>query len=200
MAHLMEPKLKALRQVILLFSALVLLASCESEPIPKPRGYFRIDLAEKNYRLFDKGCAANFEIPDYSGIDMRTMNSADSCWFNLVFPKNRATLHCTYLRISGPLDDYLNDAHYMAFSHEMKANAIENMRIDRDSAHVHGIVFDLKGEVASQLQFFVTDSVNHFMRGSLYFNNHPNSDSIAPVLEYIREDVLHMLNTLEWQP
>jgi gliding motility-associated lipoprotein GldD len=174
--------------------------SCETEPFPKPRGYYRIDLPAKAYNLYSEGCAASFEIPVYAGVDVRQGSNSDSCWFNLIFPSNQAVLYCTYLKINGPLDNYLNDAHYMAYSHEMKANAIESTRISRDSSQVHGLVFDLKGEVASQLQFFLTDSSEHFLRGALYFNNRPNPDSIAPVLEFVREDILHMLNTLEWKP
>jgi gliding motility-associated lipoprotein GldD len=176
----------------------LLLVSCGNEPKPLPRGYFRIDLPEKTYLTSEKIPGLTFEAPSYSRVELLHQNSSDSSWFNLAFPAFNARLHCTYRAISGDFDKLLGDAHNMAYSHEVKARSIEKSRIHRDSAHVHGMVFDLRGEVASPLQFFATDSNRHFLRGSLYFNNRPNPDSIAPVLAYIREDVIHLLNSLEW--
>ena len=63
---------------------------------------------------------------------------------------------------------------------------------------VYGIWFPLEGSVASPYQFFVTDSVEHYMRGSLYFNTSPNPDSMAPVIEFVKEDLEKMLETFEW--
>lgn len=192
------PDFKNLVWALSLASSL-LLTSCGKEPKPLPRGYFRIELPEKSYLISDKIPGLTFEAPAYSRVELLHQNSADSSWFNLAFPLFNARLHCTYRAIDQDFDKLLGDAHNMAYSHEVRARSIEKSRIHRDSSHVHGMVFDLRGEVASPIQFFATDSNRHFLRGSLYFNNRPNPDSISPVLAYVREDILHLLNTMEWR-
>jgi gliding motility-associated lipoprotein GldD len=176
----------------------LLFASCGKEPKPLPRGYFRIELPEKEYQRSDKIPGVSFEMPIYSRVELVEQSGGDSSWFNLAFPRFNARIHCTYRSVSDDFSKLLGDAHNMAYSHEVKARSIEKTRVHRDSAHVHGMVFDLSGEVASPLQFFATDSNQYFLRGALYFNNRPNADSIAPVLTYIREDVIHLLNSLVW--
>ena len=59
--------------------------------------------------------------------------------------------------------------------------------------------FKVVGNAASQLQFFLTDSIHHFMIGSLYFYSRPNYDSLLPALDYIEKDVIHLMETLEWK-
>jgi gliding motility-associated lipoprotein GldD len=180
--------------VIVCFST----SSCTDTPKPKPRAYFRIDLPEKEYKSFQSPCPFRFDIPKYSGIEIAGASS-DSCRFNLVFPRQNAKIYFTYLDVNNDVSSYLNDAYQMAYSHEAKASSIGRERISNPNHDVYGIVFDLKGEVASSLQFYATDSSRHFLRGALYFNSSPNTDSIAPVLSFIREDVLHLLQSLEWE-
>lgn len=174
------------------------LSSCSNDPKPKPRAYFRIDLPEKEYKTFESPCPFSFDIPKYSGIEIAGASS-DSCRFNLVFPRQNAKIYFTYLDVNNDVSSYLNDAYQMAYSHEAKASSIGRERISNLDHNVYGIVFDLKGEVASSLQFYATDSSRHFLRGALYFNSSPNKDSIAPVLSFIREDVIHLLESLEWK-
>ncbi len=104
----------------------------------------------------------------------------------------------TYLPIEGNLASFMEDSHQFAYKHESKASAINTSRIDIPEHHTGCLMYDLEGDVATHLQFYLTDSVNHFLRGSLYFSHVPNEDSIAPVLNYLREDIVHMINTLEW--
>ena len=63
---------------------------------------------------------------------------------------------------------------------------------------MYGLIFDIKGDAASEYQFHLTDSTSHFLRGSLYFNTAPNQDSIQPVLDFIKQDIAHLLETFEW--
>ena len=62
-----------------------------------------------------------------------------------------------------------------------------------------GIFYELGGNTATALQFYVTDSNRHFMRGSLYFNTKPNRDSLRPAIQFLKKDMLKMIRTLEWQ-
>jgi gliding motility-associated lipoprotein GldD len=69
----------------------------------------------------------------------------------------------------------------------------------RDSVKVYGLIYDIEGNTASSLQFYVTDSTKHFIRGALYFNVRPNIDSVKIVLEFLKKDVLHLIQTLQWK-
>lgn len=185
-----------------LFTGLLILiiafAACDDPPIPKPRAYFRIDLPEKEYHRFEGPCPYSFEIPKYSGIQLAEGRN-DSCQINLVFPELFVKVYFTYLPVERDVTSYMNDAYQMAYSHELKASAIDREKLELPDKKVYAMVYDLKGDVATSLQFYATDSSNHFLRASLYFNSSPNADSIAPVLSFIREDMIHLINTLEWK-
>ncbi len=183
--------------LLLLPSLLALVSGCEEHYTPKPRGYFRIALPEKNYTDFQSACSFAAQLPKYSQVEMIS-EALDSCWFNIVIPRHHARIHCTYLRFTGDVTPLVEDAYNFAFKHEVKANAIKRNVYENPDAQVYGMMYDLTGNVASPLQFYVTDSTQHFIRGSLYFEHIPNADSIAPVTEFIREDVLHLMKTLEW--
>jgi gliding motility-associated lipoprotein GldD len=179
------------------------LSGCTSEDdavySPKPRGYFRIELPHKNYHLYDSTCPFAFEIPDYSRIQPDRHNGAEPCWLNLDFTGLHATLYLSYKKVENNLPKYLEDAHDLAGRHQMKATGMEEVNIIRDSARVYGLLFDITGNTATSLQFYLTDSTRHFLRGSLYFNCKPNSDSLKLLLDFIREDVLHLVNTARWK-
>jgi gliding motility-associated lipoprotein GldD len=183
--------------LIIIFTALIFV-SCQDTPVPKPRGYFKIHLPEKKYVIYDSPCPFTAEIPTYSKVEVISSGSMDSCWFNISFPRMRAKIHFTYLSLSDNLEKYMEDAYQFAFKHEMKANNIHRSAIHLPENDVNGLIYDLTGNVATSLQFFATDSSDHFLRGALYFSNRPNEDSIAPVQEFIREDVMHFLKTIEW--
>ncbi len=184
----------------LLTLVMVLFSSCEKNYVPKPHGYFRIDLPQKNYRDFESDCPLAFELPGYARIERVKQNLAkDSCWFNVYFPKFNARVHCTYNPVGNNFGELIHEAYDVAMTHEVKATAMKRTLIDDSKRNVFGILYDIEGEAASQLQFFLTDSTDHFFRGALYFFNRPNPDSIAPVLSFLREDIIHLTETLNWK-
>lgn len=172
--------------------------SCEKTFTPKPKGYFRIALPSKKYKTFDQECPFTFEIPEYSLIHSDIELNTEPCWYNIDFPLFRATLHLSYKAIHGNVYKFIEESRALAFKHTIKADAI-NEDIYQDPVHQkYGVFYDIKGNAASSIQFFVTDSTQHFLRGALYFNNSPNKDSIAPVLQFILADIDHLVETLEW--
>jgi gliding motility-associated lipoprotein GldD len=184
-----------------LFTLLLLLvASCSDSYAPKPRGYFRIDLPERSYRVFDSTCPYSFEYPCYADIVADSSKMAEPCWINIRYRPFNATLHFSYKVITGNLNKYLNDAHTLVNKHIPKANAI-SQREFLDPAHrVYGLVYDIRGaDAASPYQFYLTDSVSKFVRGALYFNQIPNNDSLAPVIDFLKKDMEHMINTFRWK-
>jgi len=181
------------------FLLTLLVAACGTDPVPKPKGHIRIDLPEKSYHEIETDCPFQFEIPDYSVFQIRPQHQ-DKCWFNLHFPENRAKIHFTYKEIDGNLRQLLEESHQLSYEHHVKAHDIVSEKVERDSACVYGLVYYLEGGVASPLQFYLTDSTNHFLRGSLYFNVTVNSDSLQPVVDFIARDVDHLIQTMRWNP
>jgi len=168
--------------------------------VPKPHGYFRIELPKQEYRLYESVCPMNLEVSTAAQIEVfRDRQSADSCWFNIYYPRYNARVHCTYISVGNRLNDLIDDAYGFAAKHEMKATALRRTLVSDTLRHVHGILYDIEGDAASNVQFFLTDSSQHFLRGALYFFNPPNPDSIAPVLQFVRGDIDHIAQTLEWR-
>ncbi|MCB0820565.1 MAG: gliding motility lipoprotein GldD [Bacteroidetes bacterium] len=185
-----------------LLSLLVLIAlvSCgEEDAIPRPRGYFRIDLPAHQYKQFETDCPFSFEIPDYALMTPGAQGAAQPCWLNLVFPAQKATLHLSYRSIEKNLSDLTEDSRNLAYKHVVKSSGIAESLYEDPENHVYGIMYEINGNAASPLQFHVSDSSSHFLRGSLYFNTSPNSDSLQPVNEFIREDVRHLISTVRWK-
>lgn len=186
--------------LVLVVAAVYFLWNSSATEIPKPRGYFRIDLPKKNYRIYESNCPLSIEIPSYAKVEIfRNHESADSCWFNIFFPGLNARLHCTYIPVGKNMARLLSDSYGFAAKHEMKASALKRTLVSDDARNVYGIIYDIEGDAASQLQFFLTDSTNHFFRGSLYFFNSPNPDSVSPVLSFIREDLVHLTESITWK-
>lgn len=168
--------------------------------VPKPRGYFRIDLPDQEYRSYESVCPMNLEVSTAAQIEVfRDRQSADSCWFNIYYPRYNARVHCTYIAVGNRFEELVNDAYGFAAKHEMKASGLRRTMVSDSTRDVHGIVYDIEGDAASNVQFFLTDSSRHFLRGALYFFNAPNPDSIAPVLNFVRSDIDHIAQTLVWR-
>lgn len=193
-----------LKNIVLIIAVIVLasgfIVSCDQTYAPKPRGYFRIDLPEKEYVLFDTNFPFQFEKPTYAVITSDPHSPNEKYWINLDFPDFKATVHFSYKEVDGNLSNYLEDSHRMISKHIPKADAIyDSIIIDR-KRQVFGLIYELEGSgAASPYQFFLTDSISHFVRGSLYFNFTPNNDSLDPVIEYIKQDIDHLINTFAWK-
>ncbi len=205
-SHVSSFKSQALPAVIvycLLFAVFCLNISCGPDsdiPAPKPYAYFRIDLPEKKYAVFSDSCPFEFEYPaEYALVLPDKGSGSEPCWKNLVFPRFKAEVNLSYKKINGNLNKYLDDTWVMATKHQVKASGMPETLILRDSAKVYGLMFEIEGNAASSLQFYVTDSTEHFMRGALYFFAHPNYDSLAPVIEFLKTDVERMIATLKWK-
>ena len=200
-----KPKifLHAFTACFLLPIACCFFSSCGSGSdafVPKPQAYFRIDLPEKKYSLFRDSCPFEFEYPaNYAAILPDMDKHSEPCWKNIVFSKFGAEVNLSYKPIDGNLEKYLDDSWALATRHQIKASGMPETVIKRDSAKVYGLLFEIEGNAASSLQFYVTDSTQHFLRGALYFFSHPNYDSLAPVIAFIKKDVERIIATLHWK-
>jgi gliding motility-associated lipoprotein GldD len=185
---------KVLRVVLLLACALPF--SCRQSYTPKPHAYFRIDFPEREYRMYDGICPFTFEYPVYGTL----APVSEPCLLNVNFPKYRGTLHLTYIEINNNFDLIMEDNFKIIYSRvAQKADAVDDYKIDRPERSMYGRIYDIEGNAASAVQFFVTDSVKHYLRGSLYFSTRPNYDSLAPVVNFFRKDIIHLLETIQWK-
>ena len=184
---------------IVIILMLGMLYSCESPYSPKPRGYFRIDFPEKAYTHSDTLFPYSFEYPVYSVISESEHARDEKFWIDIDFEQFNATVHISYKKIDDNLFTYLEDAYTLATKHIPKADAIyDSVIIDR-SRNIFGLIYQIEGsEVASPYQFLLTDSTSHFVRGALYFNVIPNNDSLQPVIDFLKEDIDHLINTFNW--
>ena len=179
---------------------LVILCSCQRNYIPKPHAYFRIDFPEREYRLFDDHRSFAFEYPVYGTMVPDTRKDAEPGWYDLKFPRYRGTIHLTYLEIDDNFDDFIEDNWRFLFRGiAQRADAIEEEKRHYHDTNVFGTVYDVKGDAASHVVFLATDSVKNFIRGSLYFTVRPNHDSLAPVVAFFREDIIHLIESIRWK-
>ena len=190
-----------MNKLLLILIITVFTISCKQEYTPKPRGYFRIDLPEKEYKKSPSILPYSFEVPTNSLIVRNKKSEKGIYWINIEYPQYKATIYLTYDDINkqNSVDKLIDDSRTFVYKHTIKADAIiENLYVNSDKK-VYGIKYDIKGNAASNIQFFLTDSTKHFLRGALYFNVTPNKDSLAPVIKYIDTDIIHLIETLEWK-
>ncbi len=185
------------RYTILLL--LISMLSCDRSFTPKPTGFARIDYPEKSYKLYTEQAFYQFEIPSYAHVEVDHSRTTEPGWVNVVIPQFNGKIHLSYKPVRDNLGDYITDSRTLVYKHTVKAEGIEESPFMHPDQRQFGMVYDLKGDVASAIQFFVTDSTNHFLRGSLYFNCRPNRDSLNPVIEFLREDIIHMIETTSWK-
>ena len=185
----------------LLISAVLLLVitACEKNYLPKPKGFNRLDIPEHAYQPLPDTLPFKFEYSKHARLLDDTTWISERYWVELYYPQFRGDIHITYKKIDGKetLKELINDAYFLTSKHQIKAYAIEDIILTTPSGMVASIA-ELEGEVPSQFQFYVTDSVENFLRGALYFNTQVKNDSLAPAISFIKKDVIHLLNTLEW--
>lgn len=193
-------------RIVFFLSLLCLLYSCRPETYtPKPRGYYRVALPEHQYRQFEEtGFPYSFEYPTYANIIHDTLflgkKPENPYWIYIDFPTIGGRFYISYKKITTaqPLSKLMEDAHEMSFNvHSKRADYITDKYFD--NGKVAAILYNAGGNAASAYQFIATDSVTHFLRGALYFDVTPNADSLKPSNEFLRDDMMHLLETLQWK-
>ena len=180
-------------------------ACSEEEFIPKPRGYYRIELPEKRYQAFQKeGYPYRFEYPVYTHIEKDSLffdqAAENPWWINIVSDTLNAKIYLSYKAIDArqTLAQLIEDSYKMSHYHTKRADYINEDMVFHTPNQVHGLFYEVGGNAASAFQFFATDSHKHFIRGALYFNATPNKDSLEPLNRFMRKDIEHMIQTLQW--
>lgn len=185
---------KMFKNALFIFIALVLV-SCSKDPVPKPYGELRLEYPAPKYQKFENNCAYTFEYSDFATIT----DAKRPCWYYLNYPKMKAKIFVTYYPIQNDFAAHIQEAEKMVYEHTIKASAIDTKSFEYPNKKVYGNFYELKGQSASNLQFYITDSTKHFVTAYLYFNTRPKPDSLAPAVDYIKNDMKHLLDTFEWK-
>lgn len=197
-----------MRSLLAFCIPLFFLIACRPETYtPKPRGYARTEFPSRAYTLFDEpGFPYSFEYPVYGRVIKDTLffgqKPENPYWLNIDFPTIGGTIYMSYKTITSqtPLAQLIEDAHEMSFmAHSKRADYIGDAVFQFTDRNVYGILYEVGGDAASAHQFVITDSIKHFVRGALYFDVTPNADSLKPANDFLKQDILHLLETLRWK-
>ncbi len=188
-----------LKIIIAGFLFMCIFFSCKKEYTPKPHGYFRIAFPEKDYKPLDLQVPYTFDIATYSKAAPDSDRFAELGWINIITPDNKAELHISYAVLKNNLPEHLQNSWEFVNKHTVKADAIdEQIHIDKKNK-VYGTIFYIDGNAASPIQFYLTDSTRNFLRGALYIREIPNIDSIRPVINFLKTDILRLIETTRWK-
>ena len=189
-----------MRKFVFLCIVMGMCAACSKKAgAPKPYGYYRITTPDTVYVPFEVQYPSypyTFALSRNAQVKLR---SEEPYWINIVYPALDATIHCSYKPVHRNLRELTDDALEFVYRNASYATSIPEREYTHPEANVYGVLFDLEGNTASSCQFFITDSTHHFFRASVYCNCPPNADSLAPVYEYLRKDVIKMVETFEWK-
>jgi len=179
----------------------VFILGCEKSFIPKPPGYNRLILPPHRYVDLPDSLPYSFEVSHAARILPDTSWLSEPYWIDVYYPAMKCDVQITYKSLNKDkklLKELLNDAYKLTAKHQIKAYSIDESLIKTPSGKT-AVIEELSGEVASQFQFVVTDSSENFLRGALYFRTATKNDSLQPAIEYMKLDVMHMINTLHWR-
>ncbi|MCH3884028.1 gliding motility lipoprotein GldD [Tenacibaculum aquimarinum] len=183
-----------MRSIILLIFSVVLI-SCGSETLPKPKGFLSLQYPENSYKKLTLKRPYTFDVSKQA-----TVKDLPKNWLKITYPKLKASIDITYRPIKNNLRELLVESEKLVFEHAIKADQISAPReYINDDKKVFGSIYQIEGNAASQVQFHATDSTKHFLKASLFFYTKPNYDSILPAINYIKKDMIKMMESLEWK-
>lgn len=191
---------KQAANILFVLLGLLFLSGCEKSYLPKPIGYNRLELPEAEYVRLPDSLPYTFEISKHAKLLDDTSAINERFWIEIYYPLLKSNVHITYKKIANQklLKEFLDDAYTLTAKHQIKASGINEI-ITKTGKGETAVIAELEGEVPSQFQFTITDSTKNFLRGALYFNTKVHNDSLAPAIEYMKKDIMHMINTFEWR-
>ncbi|BDD07745.1 hypothetical protein FUAX_01770 [Fulvitalea axinellae] len=178
-----------------------LLWSCgQKDYYPKPLGYNRIELPPQQYTMSADSMPYRFEMSKHAVMLDDTSWISKRYWSQLYYPKLEASVELTYYNLKKDgkfLRELIEDSHRLSEKHQNKASSIESGFITTDEGY-RAVITEIEGDVPTQFNFFVTDSTDNFLRGALYFRTSLKNDSLAPVIDYVKRDMVRMIKTTRW--
>lgn len=186
--------------IIPLFSLFFI--GCGEDAVPKPKAFLRLDYPTPIYQRTDIELPFSFDKNKVAKpiSKIKSTENGNSYSVDIEYPSLKGTIYLTYKKVTKDnLKALLRDAQNLTQKHTQKADEIQSNLFDNKDKKVYGMFYEVGGNAASQSQFYVTDSTNHFLSGSLYFYAKPNYDSIYPAAIYLRNDIKRVMESLEWK-
>lgn len=178
----------------LFFGLFLFVVSCKDDVLPKPAGQLRLDYPVAEYAAFSNHCPFEFQMNNDAII-----KEDKNCGFSINYPKMKATIYVTYKTVNNDINSLLRDAQKLTYEHVIKADDIIEQPYINSDKKVYGMFYQVSGNAATNAQFYATDSVKHFVTGSVYFYAKPNFDSIMPATSYIKNDMQRLMETIKWK-
>ncbi len=188
-----------MRYFILVLAVFTLIACEEENYVPKPPTYLRLDLPEHAYAAYEDDCPYILETPEIYTVKPVNDENGATCHKDIDLGPLNGSVHLSYIEMTDPLSAYVNFVNDKIDEHKVMASAINDWKILVPENDVYCTFFELQGDVASPFQFYLTDSVDQFVSGVVYFNSVPNYDSLKPSLDYLKVDLEHMINSFKWK-
>lgn len=183
-------------RIIIVFIISFVWIGCQDNVQPKPKGELRLEYPKPKYQKYVSDCPFVFEYSDFAQVLPSTKGA---CWYNLNYKTMKGNVFITYFPIRNDFQLHVKEVEKMVYEHTIKASAIDTKSFSYPENRVFGNFYELKGQTASNIQFFITDSTRHFVTGNLYFKTRPKPDSLAPAVDYVKKDLLHMISTFKWK-
>lgn len=183
-----------MRKFFLINVILIFAIACTSDVLPKPKAQLRLAYAPAQYHKVASSCPYTIAVSQESNIIFES-----DCDANVYYPKLNATLHLTYRTVDNNLNTILQEIEKLTYEHAVKADAINAQPYENVYTKVYGKIVNVEGNVASNIQFYATDSIKNVLYGTLYFNIKPNYDSILPALNYVEKDIRNLVESIEWK-
>ena len=161
---------------------LCLASSCKDDVLPKPKAMLRLEYPAGKEGILE---TEHFSVK-YN--EMAKLKSESNTSFTLDYPLMKGSIFINYKA----------DAQKLSYEHVVKADGIYEEPVVNEPHKVYGMYYEVKGNAASQSQFYVTDSTEHFVTGSLYFYAKPNYDSILPAAVHLQKDIRKIIESLRW--
>lgn len=171
--------------------------ACQNEQKPKPRGLLALNFPEQDYKPLKSPCPYSFDVNKITSI--QPSRSKAPCELDIEYPEMEGTIYISYEPIDSNLEKLLKDAQNLPLKHSIKADEIYGDEYADSEQNTYGVLYTVTGDAASQAQFYLTDSTEHFMTGSIYFQKAPNYDSIYPAAEYLKSDMRRLMESLQWE-
>ena len=177
----------------------IVIYSCEEDiNIPKPPAYLRLELPDHTYISYVDSCQYSYDLASIYTVENPSGNKQNMCYREIKLGPLNGTIYFRYWDMVEPLSYYVNNANDEIDRHKGMAIDVNDQLIIREKDDVYGIIFQLKGDVATPFQFYLTDSTDRFVYGEVLFNMSPNYDSLIPTLDYLRKDLNQLLETFKW--
>ncbi len=194
--------IKIIVSLLLVIAALAGYSIITPDYLPKPYGHPYIPLPAHTYVPLPGDLPYRFEISAHATVRRDPVYAtSEPYWITIYYQAFKAEVQITYKPVKADkqlLRSYIEDCYKLCMKHQVRASAIDSDILQFPTG-VTATFMTLQGQVSSPFQFYTTDGVEHFLRGVVYFSTSQENDYLAPIIQFIKEDIIHLLHTLRWK-